>query len=106
MISATITPEMIEAALRLVLENTTLEKHQLFWELQDDGASLMILLDLDKQKQGQLPPDLQSLGRKIDELIPKRLNDQSWMISTTKKGEVVDTCFGGNRGSPDLGFAT
>jgi hypothetical protein len=106
MISATITTEMIEAALRLVLDNTTLEKHQLYWELQDDGASLLILLALDEQKEGALSPDSQSLGRKIDTLIPKRQNDQSWMISTIKEGEVVDTCFGGNRNSPDLGFVT
>jgi hypothetical protein len=61
------------------------------FEIQEDGAFLLVAIEGPADEQvGQRIADL------VDDSVPKRHKDDSWMVLFTQDGKVVDSYSGGN----------
>lgn len=69
------------------------------FEIQEDGQFLLISIPVDALPE---PPDA-ALGQRIaslvDDIVPQRPDDDSWMLVFTQSDKVVDSFSGGNLAS-------
>ncbi len=102
--SVTITPELVSQALHLLDTETPFKKELVSYEIQDDFELLFIKISIDNFPEVEPASTFRHARLLLNELIPSRSNDYSWMIAFTRAGKVVDSYFGGNLASPNSGL--
>ncbi|MFL6706736.1 MAG: hypothetical protein ACJ8HI_00855 [Massilia sp.] len=102
--NATITPELVDKVLHLLDEKRPFKKELISTEIQDDFRFLLISIAIDEFPESEPSSTFKRAGLLLNEVMPSRSNDDSWMIAFTRAGKVVDSYFGGNLASPNSGL--
>jgi hypothetical protein len=72
-------------------------------EFQDDFQFLLIEIPCERVRDLSRD-ERRQLGLELDKLMPMREAELTWMLNFTVDGKVVDSYFGGDSTSPELGF--
>ncbi len=99
-----INDELANRLLGLILEKAKFRKESIYYEIQDDGQCILFLIKINDDSHMETDSTLRNLAEIFDNLVPQRIDDCSWYLSFVKDGEVIDTYFGGNVNSPEMGF--
>ncbi len=100
---ALITQELVDIILSSFVRETPFPKASIYWEFQDDFQSLFISIPIDDFTETELAPAIKRVEKIMNDAVPKRDDDYSWVVGFKKAGEVVDSCFGGNLVAPGSG---
>lgn len=98
-----IPPELIKKVIQLIVETLPWANDAITFEVQDDFQFLLVSV----QCYGEIhvsEDERRRLGRRIDGVMPTRHGELTWMLNFTFGGDVVDSYFGGDTNSPELGF--
>lgn len=98
-----VSQELVQAVVRLVVETLPWAADTMTFEVQDDFQFLLISVECEMHPE-LTEDERRQLGRNIDRLMPARDGDLTWMVNFTVNGKVVDSYFGGDSKSPELGF--
>ena len=91
-------------ALNLLDTKTPFKKEIISYEIQDDGECILITIPIDKFPETEPASTFKHAGLLLNNMMPSRSNDYSWVIAFTRNGEVVVGHFGGNLASPNSGL--
>jgi hypothetical protein len=98
-----ISPELVDAVIRLIVDRLPWVKDAVTLEVQDDFQFLLITVQCDTGPDST-EDERRQLGRRIDRLMPTRSGELTWMLNFTSNGKVAVSYFGGDAKSPELGF--
>ncbi|TFW30198.1 hypothetical protein [Massilia horti] len=98
-----ISPELVDAVIRLIVETLPWAKDAVTYEVQDDFQFLLVAVQCDTGPE-LTEDERRQLGRRIDRLMPTRNGELTWMLNFMSNGKVADSYFGGDSRSPELGF--
>lgn len=99
-----ITQEIISNILQII-ENQLGKKDDSFsFEMQEDSQFVLISVMLDEYEQLSISEKMKKIAYSLNELIPTRKGDYSWMINFKKNGEIFESYFGGDEDSPNSGM--
>ena len=99
-----ITQELVDIVLNSLVSDTPFPKESIYWELQDGFQSLFISIPIDAFTEPELTPAIKRVAKILNDAVPKRDDDYSWVVGFKKAGEVVDSCFGGSLTAPSSGL--
>jgi len=75
------------------------------YEIQDDGDFILVSICVPAaMDDDEVDRKLFMIQDKVNEVIPQRDVDYSWMINAERHGIVVNSVFGGDRSSPCSGY--
>jgi hypothetical protein len=80
-----------------------LDQRAMTIEFQDDFQFLLIGIPCERVRELS-QDERRQLGLEFDRLMPKRQGELTWMLNFAVDGKVVDSYFGGDSTSPELGF--
>lgn len=92
---------LVELVLTRIIEQAPWVRDHLTYELQDDFQFLLVSIEAGP---ASTEVDRRKLGYLVDSLMPARERDLSWMLNFSSDGKVVDSYFGGDKSSPEIGF--
>ena len=98
-----ISRELINAVIQQVISTFPWVGDSLRTELQDDFQFLLVTVQCDTAPRHTAEERLQ-LGHLVDDMMPTRDGDLTWMLNFTVEGQIVDSYFGGDANSPALGL--
>jgi hypothetical protein len=98
-----ISEELAEAAVKRLAVVGSIEQGAMTIEFQDDFQFLLIEIPCETVRE-LLQEERKQLGLELDKLMPRREGELTWMLNFTVNGKVVDSYFGGDASSPELGF--
>lgn len=98
-----ITEELAEAAVQRLAALGTLERRVITIEFQDDFQFLLVGIVCEQVRE-LLQNERKQLAVELDKMMPTRKGELTWMLNFTTNGKVVDSYFGGDSSSPELGF--
>jgi hypothetical protein len=96
-------PELIEIVIQLIVETLPWTKDSITFEVQDDFQFLLVSIQCDREIH-LTEDERRQLGRRVDNLMPTREGELTWMLNFALDSKVVDSYFGGDSNSPELGF--
>ena len=96
-----ISDSLVELVLARLIEQAQWVRDCLTYELQDDFQFLLITIETGP---ASTEVERKQLGYLVDNLMPARERDLSWMLNFTSEGKLVDSYFGGDKSSPEIGF--
>ena len=102
--NAIITSEVVGQVLRMLETETCFKKEVISFEIQDDYEHLLISIAIDELPQSEPVATFKRVGDFINELVPGRRGDYSWMVVFKRNGTVIDSYFGGDLDSPNSGL--
>ncbi|CDG81420.1 hypothetical protein [Janthinobacterium agaricidamnosum] len=95
---------LIEKILDTITKKTPFPKDIIYHEIQDDFQLLFISIKIDNFDENEVNSSIKIIGEFLNQIMPQRDDDYSWVIGLKRKGQVVESCFGGNsNGSNWLG---
>lgn len=98
-----INQNLIEIVVSLVSAEMQLKENQITTEIQDDFNFLLVIVELSENME--IGSDgLKNIAKKIDQIIPKRNGEYSWMLSIRKGKIIVESYFGGDLTCPEAGI--
>ncbi|MTV36235.1 hypothetical protein [Duganella radicis] len=98
-----ISSALAEVIAQKIIDRLPSVRHNLGFEFQDDFQFLLVSIPYDTTSTFTSEERAQ-LGHEIDRLMPSREGELTWMINFVQNGKVIDSYFGGDSLSPDLGF--
>lgn len=98
-----ISEELAEAAVRRLAALGSFEQRAITVEFQDDFQFVLLGIPCERVREF-LPSERKQLGFELDKLMPRREGELTWMLNFTVNGKVVDSYFGGDASSPELGL--
>lgn len=98
-----ISKTLAAAAVQNLATRTGLYNHEITTEFQDDFQFLLVTLPY-KRLVTVSQEERKQLGLELDQMMPKREGELTWMLNFIDDGKVVDSYFGGDSTSPDIGF--
>ena len=99
-----VTQALVDRVLELLIGQTPFPRESFYSEIQDDFQSLFISIAVDDCPEGDVEPSVKLVGQLLSREMPMRNDGYSWVVGFKRRGEVVDSCFGGNRAAPSWGF--
>ena len=72
-------------------------------EFQDDFQFLLVGIPCERVR-ALSQEERRQLGFELDQMMPRREGELTWMLNFTLNGKVVDSYFGGDSTSPELGL--
>ena len=99
-----ITDELTNRILHTLETDFSFKQESVTFEVQDDGACVMIYIPVDEVPEASRPLVLEQIGTTLNEIIPGRTGDYSWFANFTLNGTIIDSCFGGNLEFPKVIF--
>lgn len=96
-----INDEFSSRLLALLSKETIFSRDLFQYEIQDDGLALLISVQVDNFSDAQVMPAVRRIAELLQQLMPLRDNDHTWVVAVMREGEVVESCFGGNLAIPD-----
>ncbi|QJE00944.1 hypothetical protein HH212_13670 [Massilia forsythiae] len=98
-----ISDELVKAVGQQVIETLPWASDVVSFELQDDFQFLLVSVECDPALAHTLE-QRRHLGHVIDDMMPTRDGELTWMLNFMMHGEVMDSYFGGDASMPELGF--
>lgn len=98
-----VTQALADRILELLVAQTPFPRESFYSEIQDDFRSLFISISIDDFPAGEVESSLKLVGQILNREMPARNDGYSWVVGFKRGGEVVDSCFGGNRAAPSWG---
>ena len=99
-----ITSGLIDQVLHTLETKTPFRREWMYSELQDDSQTLFISIAIDQLSATEPLSAFKGAGLLVEDLMPGRQDDYSWMLAFTREGKVVEGYFGGNLSSPKSGL--
>lgn len=96
-----ISDSLVELVIARLIEQAPWLGDCLTYELQNNFQFLLVTIEMGP---ASTEVERKQLGYLVDSLMPAREHDLSWMLNFTLEGKVVDSYFGGDKSSPDIGF--
>ncbi len=91
------------AVMNLIVAALPWARDAITIEAQEDFQFLLI--SIESNKWPELPEiKRRQLGQEIAQIMPTRLGELTWMLNFTENGKVIDSYFGGDSKSPEIGF--
>lgn len=97
-----ISDALAETVVKRLAELAGLDKTCIAFEFQDDFQFLLVGIPCEQARE-LAQAERRKLGREVDQFMPRREGELTWMLNFTVNGKVVDSYFGGDITSPDLG---
>jgi hypothetical protein len=101
---AKITQELMDEVLHLLMAQSCFRKETISFEVQDDAQFLLASIAIDDLPENEPSSTFKRVGHLLNQLMPSRKGDYSWMVNFTRAGRVVDSYFGGDLDCPDSGL--
>ncbi|WP_162898944.1 hypothetical protein [Ralstonia solanacearum] len=95
--------QVAENCISVITKNSPFERGALSYEIQDDFNFVLISVATDGVSDVS-PLDRKRIARLVDDMVPKREGEYSWMINFILNGSIFDSYFGGDLMSPDSGL--
>jgi hypothetical protein len=92
-----------DAVIQKLVTRTALDKRDISIEFQDDFQFLLIGIPCERVPTLS-QAERRQLGLELDRMMPRREGELTWMLNFTLNGKVVDSYFGGDSTSPELGL--
>lgn len=99
-----ITQEMIYKILKFFEIQIGKKDDSVSFEIQEDGQFILVLVMIDEYDLFSISEKMKNAAYFLNELIPTRKGEYSWMINFKKNGEIFESFFGGNEDSPNSGM--
>lgn len=98
-----ISPALTEVVAQKIHDRLPSARHDLRFEFQDDFQFLLVSIPYEPVSTFT-SEERKQLGQEIDRLMPSREGEFTWMINFVQDGKVIDSYFGGDSLSPELGL--
>lgn len=98
-----ISSALTEVVAQKIIDRLPSVRHNLRFEFQDDFQFLLVSIPYDPASTFT-SEERKQLGQEIDRLMPSREGELTWMINFVQDGKVIDSYFGGDSLSPELGL--
>ena len=99
-----ITQEFVSKVLYLLEDKTYFKKDSISFEIQDDFKFLLISISIDELPENEPLSIFKNVGHLLNNFIPARSGNYTWMVNFTREAKVVDSYFGGDLDSPNSGL--
>lgn len=99
-----ITQQLIDDVVRLLEAETSFKKDSISFEIQDDGQFLLISISVDTLSVSGASSTFKRVGQLLNDMMPTRKGNYSWMVNFTRDGKVADSYFGGDSECPGSGL--
>ena len=100
-----ITEELVRRVDNLLTTKTGLVSRAISYEIQDEYQHLLISISIDGLAEDIQPSSFKPVAGLLNDLIPSRRGDHTWMMVLKKNGKVVDSYFGGDLNFPNSGLS-
>jgi hypothetical protein len=104
MTSKIITNNLVEKVMLRLETETGFRKEDISYEIQDDFQFLLISISVDDFVGADRVSTFKRVSHLLNQLIPGRKGDYSWMVNFTSDGKIIDSYFGGDLDSPESGL--
>ncbi len=104
MTSVIITDELVKKLILLLETEADFKKEDISYEVQDDFQFLLISISVDDSLGVNRLPLFKRVARLLNQLVPSRSGDYSWMVNFKCDGKILDSYFGGDSNCPDAGL--
>jgi len=104
MASAIITDELADRVVLLLEAEIGFRKENVSCEIQDDFQFLLVCIRVDELIGSDQLPSYEKAVSLLNQLIPSRKGNYSWMVNFMNEGMVVDSYFGGDSNCPNSGL--
>ncbi|MEF3062982.1 hypothetical protein V4C85_24490 [Ralstonia solanacearum] len=92
-----------EICISVIVENSPFKRGVLSYEIQDDFNFVLISVVTDGVSDVS-PLDRKKIALLVNDIVPRRTGEYSWMINFLLNETVFDSYFGGDLLSPDSGL--
>ncbi|MHA6832893.1 hypothetical protein [Ralstonia pseudosolanacearum] len=92
-----------ENCISAIVKNSPFKRGVICYEIQDDFNFVLISVVTDGVSDVS-PLDRKRIAKLVDDVVPKRDGEYSWMINFILSGSIFDSYFGGDLMSPDSGL--
>ena len=99
-----ITQEFVSKVLRLLEDKTCFKKDSISFEIQEDFKFLLISISIDEFPENEPLSTFKNVGHLLNNFIPGRSGNYTWMVNFTRGDKVVNSYFGGDLDSPNSGL--
>ena len=95
--------QVAENCISAITKNSHFKRDVLSYEIQDDFNFVIISVVTDGVSDVS-PLDKKKIARLVDDMVPKREGEHSWMINFILNESIFESYFGGDLMSPDSGL--
>ncbi|WP_156970847.1 hypothetical protein [Andreprevotia chitinilytica] len=99
-----ISEETISIIRKVLCDRFGFDSSSLNFEIQDDFQFLLISVVGIYTKGEKMPVSLKDVAMYLNETMPQRQGDYTWMVTLGWGDEVAESYFGGDSDSPDSGL--
>lgn len=96
------TKAALDELLILLQREIRLPAGSISFEIQADGHFLLVSIPADALSQPSNPALGKHITSLMDHVVPRRPDEDSWMVVFTQGDKVLDSFSGGNLASPTL----
>jgi len=97
-----ISEALAEVVVQKLAARAGFDKREITIEFQGDFQFLLVAVPYNRF--AELSQQRRQLGLEIHQMMPKRDGELTWMLNFIAQGKVVDSYFGGDLTSPEVGL--
>ncbi|MET3444708.1 hypothetical protein [Ralstonia sp. 1138] len=92
-----------EICISEITKNSPFVRDAISYEIQDDFNFVLFSVATDGVSDVS-PLDRKRIAKLVDDIVPKRHGEDSWMVNFVLNGKIFDSYFGGDSAAPDAGL--